>query len=942
MLLFASIAACAAGGLATAPAAGAPRAPMPVAPMPVAPTPVAPVPVAVDAEAPMHFESPHVHPLERTPDGLRLLAVNTADARLEVFDILPDAPYLRHAGSVTVGVEPVSVRARGATEAWVVNHVSDTVSIVDLVGMRVVATLATGDEPADVVFAGVPERAFVSVSGEDRLDLFDPLAPLVPPVALPLAGDMPRALATDGTRVFAAFFGASNETTVVPEAIVGSGASPYPGAPNPPPNDGLDFSPARDPLLGEPAPTALVVRRDARGRWRDVNGFDWSGAVAWGTHDHDLAIVEPGPRGGAPSVRYAGGLMTTPLGITVLPSGEAMVVGIDSRNEIRFEANLRGVFVRVEAAVVAADATAPARRGDLNPHLDYLASEVPFAERLASIGDPRMVVASADGTRAFVAGMGSSNLVAVSTGGFGRLARVEVGEGPTGVAVDGANGRVYTLNRFGSSISVVDEASFEALAEVPYFDPLPLHLTRGRRFLYDTHLTSGLGQASCASCHIDARTDLLAWDMGSPDGEAHALDQVCNLELGMPDDCGPWHPMKGPMMSQPLLGLAGNEPFHWRGDRAYIGNFAHLARTLQGMERDLTDTELKRLDEYLTAISMTPNPNRNRDGSLRDEVAGGDPARGAALFAAGGRGFIACSTCHASPAGGGAGVFSPATLEAAQPLAIPDLRQAFLKHGFDRSSGANARGIGFGHDGGGGSLVEFLAAHVRGPIGTGASEADRRDLAAFVLSWDTGAHPAVGAQATVDGTAASRARRDGLVALVATANGATDGGAGGNGGETGGASVVALVAKFVVGGVERGAVLEEGVVRTDRDGETSTLAALDALAAGGVPVTYTVVPFAARLRWIDRDGDGHPDGDERAGCSDPADAASVPGAGAGCVGDLVADGVVDGADLAVLLNAWGATGAAGGAGGADLDCSGAVDGADLAVLLNAWGACGGG
>ena len=60
----------------------------------------------------VHFESPHVHPLDRTPDGARLLVVNTADHRLEVFDILASAPYLAHAGSVSVGMEPVSVRAR--------------------------------------------------------------------------------------------------------------------------------------------------------------------------------------------------------------------------------------------------------------------------------------------------------------------------------------------------------------------------------------------------------------------------------------------------------------------------------------------------------------------------------------------------------------------------------------------------------------------------------------------------------------------------------------------------------------------------------------------------------------------------------------------------------------------------------------------------------------
>jgi len=48
--------------------------------------------------------------------------------------------------------------------------------------------------------------------------------------------------------------------------------------------------------------------------------------------------------------------------------------------------------------------------------------------------------------------------------------------------------------------------------------------------------------------------------------------------------------------------------------------------------------------------------------------------------------------------------------------------------------------------------------------------------------------------------------------------------------------------------------------------------------------------------------------------------------------DLDGDGVVNGADLAVLLGAWGQKG-----GAADLDGSGVVGGADLTILLGAWG-----
>ena len=126
------------------------------------------------AQSFVHFESPHAHPLELTADGTRLLAVNTADSRLEVFDVLATAPYLRHAGSIGVGLDPVSVRARTSTEVWVVNHISDSVSIVDLSTMSVRATILTGDEPCDVVFAGARQKAFVSVSQLNRIEVFNP------------------------------------------------------------------------------------------------------------------------------------------------------------------------------------------------------------------------------------------------------------------------------------------------------------------------------------------------------------------------------------------------------------------------------------------------------------------------------------------------------------------------------------------------------------------------------------------------------------------------------------------------------------------------------------------------------------------------------------------------------------------------------------------------
>src|SRR5262245_9301714 len=159
----------------------------------------------------VNWETPHVHPLDLTPDGARLLAVNTADNRLEIFTVT--SAGLIHTGAVTVGLDPVSVRARTNSEAWVINHVSDTVSVVNLSTLNVVRSFHPGDEPTDVVFAGNPTRAFVCVSQENKVRVYDPDDVGAPIATIPIQGEDPRALATDGSSVYAAIFESGNRTT---------------------------------------------------------------------------------------------------------------------------------------------------------------------------------------------------------------------------------------------------------------------------------------------------------------------------------------------------------------------------------------------------------------------------------------------------------------------------------------------------------------------------------------------------------------------------------------------------------------------------------------------------------------------------------------------------------------------------------------------------------
>jgi YVTN family beta-propeller protein len=197
------------------------------------------------------FETGQVRPMAMSPDGTRLFAVNTPGDYLEIFSIDGSGGLVR-IGSVPVGLEPIAVAARSNSEVWVVNHLSDSVSIVD-VGTsppRVVRTLLVGDEPRDIVFAGTGgNRAFITTAhrgqnrgadpqlttaGVGRADVWvfdaNSLGSSLggtPLSMLTLFCDTPRALAVspNGNTVYAAAFHSGNETTTVSEAIVCDGGS---------------------------------------------------------------------------------------------------------------------------------------------------------------------------------------------------------------------------------------------------------------------------------------------------------------------------------------------------------------------------------------------------------------------------------------------------------------------------------------------------------------------------------------------------------------------------------------------------------------------------------------------------------------------------------------------------------------------------------------------
>jgi DNA-binding beta-propeller fold protein YncE len=886
----------------------------------------------------INWETPHVHPLDMTPDGARLLAVNTPDNRLEVFDISTGLPVL--IASIPVGLDPVSVRARTNNEVWVVNHISDSVSIVDLAASNVVETLRTDDEPCDVVFAGSPSRAFVSCSQANTVLVFDPAATGSAPTRIAIEGEDPRAMAVSpaGDTVYVAVFESGNRTTILgggntsefsfPPNAVNNPAGPYGGV-NPPPNDGAAFKPPVNPANPAPPRVGLIVRKNSSLQWMDDNLHDWTDFVTgpganlsgrpegWDLLDHDVAIIDTASQ----SVSYATGLMNLCMAVAVNPAtGEVSVVGTDATNEVRYEPVVNGRFLRVNFARFAPASPALASIADLNPHLiAHYGTDIPFVpiaqtERDKSLGDPRAITWNAAGTLGYVAGMGSNNIVVIDPNGD-RIAAppIEVGEGPTGLAFDAARNRFYVLNKFSADISTVDVVSNgEILPRAKLHDPSGPAIKIGRKHLYNTHSTSGLGHIACASCHVDARMDRLSWDLGNPAGTMSPFDQNC-----MQGSCQPWHPMKGPMTTQTLQDIIGKEPHHWRGDKDGLEEFAGAFQNLQGADAPLPPAEMQEFENFLATIYFPPNPFRNFDGSLPasldlpghfttgiENPAGlplppGNAEHGLQIFSSPTPQGLACIKCHSATSGlarntgfaGGEffpippgpngeehhGIVADVDGITNETMKVPQLRNMYEKVGFEVTQTFNVAGFGFMHDGAVDAISRFLVD--RFPLVT--SDQSTADLVALLLcfSGDEGqsilspqhveehlqnTHAAVGRQTTVrDGMNLPAGQSALLADMLALAN----------------KRVVGLVAKGKQGSAVRGYFLHtKGRFQSDRLAQKLSAAALFAAASPGSELTFTVVPAGAAQRiGVDRDSDGFFDRDELDAGSDPADPASTPG-----------------------------------------------------------------
>jgi hypothetical protein len=379
-----------------------------------------------------------------------------------------------------------------------------------------------------------------------------------------------------------------------------------------------------------------------------------------------------------------------------------------------------------------------------------------------------------------------------------------------------------------------------------------------------------------------------------------------------------FHPMKGPMTTQSLRGMANHGPMHWRGDRtggndapsiqpdsgtfderAAFEKFQDGFTDLLGRDTVIPPADMDAFTDFILQVTYPPNPNRPLDNVLT-----ADQDAGRQLFSGvncgiptpdGTPNVLTCVTCHVIDPNGNPETEAPGFFGTAgfgsfafqtQLFKMPHLRNMYQKVGMfgnpitpgnlsldDAFTGDQVRGFGFNHDGAIDTLFRFhhgisFSELANGPDNGGIPDGpegdlQRRQLEAFLLASPTNLAPIVGQQITLAASSSAA-----VVARVHLLRQRADVGE------------CDLVAKAEFFDIEAGFVyVGAGLFKSDRRALPPITGAALQLAATllGHPLTYTCVPRGSGERiGVDRDGDGAWDGDERDAHTDPADPTSTP------------------------------------------------------------------
>ncbi|MFP6903723.1 MAG: ankyrin repeat domain-containing protein [Verrucomicrobiota bacterium] len=496
--------------------------------LPVRPAEAAPAPPAKIGHP--SFLSPHASPI--TLNDHRVFVVNTPSDTVDVID----AKSRRVIARIDVGIDPVSIAVRpDGKEAWVANHVSDSVSVIDtdvksLTYLRVIATVqdidlktrATRfDEPVGIAFAS-NEKAYVALSSENQVAVVNVASRKVEK-RLTITAQDPRAILVRNDRLYVLPFESNNKTQLSGGYKIDNKLVTF---------NAHEHSIANNNVLSKGH--VLDIIKHPR------------------VPDHDLYVFDTRTDKLVEVVDTLGTLL---YGLAVDSRGQAFIAQADARNDVNgLSGTKKHGLAELENRAFLNQVTRVAFKGNDAEKPVFMDLE-PLPPRHPSpanaLATPFAIAISEDDATLVVSAAGSDKIFTMDAASGKLLGQVQVDAVPRGIALessgDGKPARAWVLNAVANTVSLVDvsnPARLQVRARIPLGDPTHAAFKRGR-IAFNKAAASSTATFSCASCHPDGHTDQLLWVLNTP--IVTGGNQIM------------------PRSTMPVRGLRDTAPFHWDG-----------------------------------------------------------------------------------------------------------------------------------------------------------------------------------------------------------------------------------------------------------------------------------------------------------------------------------------------------------------------------------------
>ena len=480
------------------------------------------------------FASPHSDPIILIDD--LVYVVNTPDDTLDVVDTQSLEVVFR----IPVGVDPVALGLTpDGTELWVSNHVSDTISVINLdpessYYHQIVATIqdvdietiqTNFDEPVGIAFAN-DEKAYVALGPSNQIAVIN-VANREVTNYLQVNAQDPRALLVDGEYLYVIAFESGNTTQL-------SGCYPW-------------------DIDGETCTYDAIQETHTTNNVLSLN-YDVDIVRNDKVPDRDLFIFNTTTDLLVDSVEGTGTLL---YGLAIDSNRNVYIAQAEARNDANGKAGTQGhgllemenrAFLN-QITFVSCE-TLPC---DTPAHFDLEPLPPEHPEEGMGLATPFAIKIGSDDTTIVATAAGSDMVFTVDVETGEILGRVEVESVPRGLALveneDGVPTQAWVFNAVSNSVSLLDLADLSeptVTNTVQLVDPTPTLMKQGRMAFHDAN-ASTTGTFSCDSCHPDNNVDQLVWILDTPLCDHPGCTQI------------------PPRLTMPVRGLRGTAPYHWDG-----------------------------------------------------------------------------------------------------------------------------------------------------------------------------------------------------------------------------------------------------------------------------------------------------------------------------------------------------------------------------------------